>query len=238
MERYNILRKNIEEMGFDYVHEVYAEEEIERMLSVITSVDSTSQVFRRTTDLFAIRQCLKEIPELTGLVLNQKLKNVIFKVFGSDYFVVKSIYFDKPGTSNWFVSYHQDLTISVDNKKEIEGFGPWTVKQDKYAVQPPKYILDNIFTVRIHLDETNEKNGALHVIPASHLKDIRRYNEMNKEAEVICHVPKGGIMIMKPLLWHSSKRSSENKTRRVIHIEFSNKELPSGISWSEKQAIE
>jgi hypothetical protein len=35
------------------------------------------------------------------------------------------------------VAYHQDLTVSVDKKVEIEGFGPWTVKQNQFAVQPP-----------------------------------------------------------------------------------------------------
>ncbi|MGE8292195.1 MAG: phytanoyl-CoA dioxygenase, partial [Sphingobacterium sp.] len=32
-----------------------------------------------------------------------------------------------------------------------------------------------------------------------------------------CPVAEGGIMIMKPLLLHSSKRTSNNKHRRVIH---------------------
>jgi hypothetical protein len=62
------------------------------------------------------------------------------------------------------VAYHQDLTISVDKKAAIEDFGPWTIKQNQYAVQPPLQILENIYTIRIHLDETNQDNGALKVI--------------------------------------------------------------------------
>ena len=89
---------------------------------------------------------------------------------------MKSIYFDKPAGSNWFVSYHQDLTISVNAKIDLGGFGPWTVKQDQYAVQPPLQILENNFTIRIHLDDTDENNGALKVIPGSHLKGVCRQN--------------------------------------------------------------
>ncbi|HEY0029114.1 MAG TPA: hypothetical protein VGC65_00035 [Bacteroidia bacterium] len=48
----------------------------------------------------------------------------------------------------------------------------------------------------------------------------------------------GGLMIMKPLLLHSSGQSSSNKRRRVIHIEFANKELPFDLQWSEKTSLE
>ncbi len=86
--------------------------------------------------------------------------------------MVKSIYFDKPETSNWYVAYHQDLTISVDRKTPLENFGPWTVKHEQFADQPPLDILEHIFTVRIHLDDTDGDNCALKVVPGSHLKKI------------------------------------------------------------------
>ena len=44
-------------------------------------------------------------------------------------------------------------------------------------------------------------------------------------------------MIMKPLLLHSSERTTNNNKRRVIHIELSYKQLPDEIDWSEKVAI-
>jgi ectoine hydroxylase-related dioxygenase (phytanoyl-CoA dioxygenase family) len=155
---------------------------------------------------------------------------------GENFFVVKSIYFDKPGSSNWYVSYHQDLTISVDKKIELDNFGPWTKKQNQFAVQPPTEFLDNITTIRIHLDDTDENNGALKVIPASHLKQICRPETIgwNKEIETICAVKNGGLMLMKPLTFHSSSRTTNNKKRRVIHIEFSNRELPTELEWAER----
>ncbi|WP_460562322.1 phytanoyl-CoA dioxygenase family protein [Ferruginibacter profundus] len=169
------------------------------------------------------------------MVFTKKLTDLIAEYFGSDFFVVKSIYFDKPAASNWFVSYHQDLTISVDAKPAVDGFGPWTVKQDQFAVQPPVKILEDNFTIRIHLDDTNENNGALKVIPQSHRKGICRPETIDwkTEKENICKVKRGGIMIMKPLLLHSSGRTINNKKRRVIHIECSNSKLPAGLNWSE-----
>lgn len=160
-------------------------------------------------------------------------------LFGENCFLVKSIYFDKPEKSNWFVSYHQDLTISVDKKLEIEGFGPYTVKQNQFAVQPPLDILERNFTIRVHLDDTDENNGALKVIPHSHHKGIYRPETIDwaVEKEVSCNVQAGGLMIMKPLLLHSSSRTTNNQKRRVIHLEFSDQTLPLDLNWAEYSKI-
>lgn len=191
--------------------------------------------FRKTSDLFAIRQFFKEIPGAADIIFNSNLNKIIAEILGAGSFVVKSIYFEKPEGSNWFVAYHQDLTISVNKKIEVEGFGPWTIKQNQFAVQPPLFILENNFTIRIHLDDTDEYNGALKVIPRSHLKGVYRAATIDwgRENEVICCVPKGGIMLMKPLLLHGSGRTTNSTKRRVLHIEFSTQILPGELQWSE-----
>jgi len=153
--------------------------------------------------------------------------------------VVKSIYFDKPSRSNWFVAYHQDLTISTANKHPLEGFINWTVKQGQYAVQPPVEVLQRNFTIRIHLDDTDEYNGALRVIPGTHLKGVIAPNDFKglMENETVCSVQQGGIMIMKPMLLHASGRTINNKRRRVVHIEMSDAVLPEPLEWGEKAEV-
>src|SRR6476661_3396034 len=96
-------------------------------------------------------------------------------------------------------------------------FWSWTVKQDQFSVQPPLAVLQNNFTIRIHLDDTDENNGALKVIPGSHRKGIYRPEtiDWSTEKEVVCRVAKGGVMIMRPLLLHASYRTSNSKQRRV-----------------------
>jgi len=228
-------KNSIQESGFAVINNIFSEEEIEKIGQVIENIDTSKETFRKSEDLFAIRQFLKEIPEARDLIFNDNIKKIIAEVFGEKYFVVKSIYFDKPEKSNWYVAYHQDLTISVDKKAELPGFGPWTTKQNQFAVQPPLDILENIFTIRIHLDDTDENNGALKVIPNSHSKGIYRPEtiDWSVETETICNVEKGGIMIMKPLLLHGSNRTTNGKKRRVIHIEFSDRQLPKQLKWSE-----
>ncbi|WP_259066927.1 phytanoyl-CoA dioxygenase family protein [Mucilaginibacter sp. X4EP1] len=230
------LQQDLINNGFTIVNEVFNDNEVNALIDVIDNTDQSDIVFRKTDDLFAIRRFLKEIPDIDSLVFTDNLKSIIKRLFGNDYFVVKSIYFDKPEKSNWFVAWHQDLTISVDKKIDVPDYGPWTVKPNQYAVQPPVQILEDNFTVRIHLDDTDEGNGALKVIPGSHLKGIYRTENINWdiETENICKVKAGGIMIMRPLLMHASNRTTTNKKRRVIHIEFSRAVLPDEINWSEK----
>jgi ectoine hydroxylase-related dioxygenase (phytanoyl-CoA dioxygenase family) len=224
------------ENGFASIDNIYTKNEVAHILYQINQTNTDKETFRKSSDLFAIRQFLKEVPEVVATIFNNNLVAILKHLLGDNYFVVKSIYFDKPPTSNWYVSYHQDLTISVDKKITIDGFENWTNKQNQFSVQPPINILENIVTVRIHLDETDENNGALKVVPKSHLKGICRPEtiDWSVESEEYCTVSEGGVMLMKPLLLHSSGRTINNKQRRVVHIEFSNQELPEELNWSER----
>ena len=231
------MKDFLNKKGYTVIEDIFTREEISLITEKIAQANSSKPTFRKTTDLFAIRQFLKEIPEVQSLVFNKKLNALIDEYFGSDYFAVKSIYFDKPENSNWFVAWHQDLTISVDKKLDLPGFGSWTIKQNQFSVQPTLDILENIFTVRIHLDDTDENNGALRVIPGTHLKGIHRCSPEDLVNEEICRVKPGGIMIMRPLLQHASGRTSNGNKRRVIHIEFSNSMLPDGLAWAELEKL-
>lgn len=222
--------------GFAIIENIYTSEEIEKISEQINRANSDKETFRKSADLFAIRQFLKEVSATIDTIFNGNLRSVLKQVLGGNYFVVKSIYFDKPKTANWYVSYHQDLTISVDKKLSLNGFEFWTTKQNQFAIQPPLDVLQRIVTIRIHLDDTNEGNGALKVVPGSHAKGIYRPETIDwtVEKEVSCNVSKGGIMLMKPLLLHSSGRTTNDRKRRVIHIEFSNQELPEELNWAER----
>jgi ectoine hydroxylase-related dioxygenase (phytanoyl-CoA dioxygenase family) len=152
-------------------------------------------------------------------------------------FPVRAIFFDKSPDANWSVTWHQDLTIAVAQRIHLSGFGPWSVKDGVVHVQPPVEVLEQMITVRIHLDPANESNGALKVIPGSHLKgklsseqiDSRR----NHGNEVLCVAQPGDVLLMRPLILHSSSRSSTDEHRRVLHIEYAACQLPAGLEWKQ-----
>lgn len=229
----------LEENGFSIVADLYSEHEINRILACIENNGHDGNSPMKTKDLFAIRQLIKNVPELRDLLFNKNLTKLIFDLSGSEYFLTKAIYFDKPSTSNWFVAYHQDLSISVDQKAELEKYTNWTHKKGQYGVQPPIEILEDTLTIRIHLDKTDRHNGALKVIPKSHLKGVIRYEsrDWNLENEFVCEVERGGAMLMKPLTLHASNRTTNGKRRRVIHLEFNCHKLAQPLAWLEHDEI-
>ncbi len=239
MEVFADAKQKLEKEGFAIINNVFTRSEIEAIVSTVSTSDTSKPTFRKTADIFAIRQFFKEVPAAFEKVFTNKFRQFISTLLGSEFFIVKSIYFDKPETSNWFVAYHQDLTISVNKKADVNGFGSWTTKSSQFAVQPPLNILEDNVTVRIHLDNTNEENGALKIIPGSHVKGICKAETIKSlmDTETHCNIAKGGIMLMKPLLLHSSGRTTNGQKRRVIHIEFSRSSLPVPLQWSERMTL-
>ncbi|MCU0430976.1 MAG: phytanoyl-CoA dioxygenase family protein [Cytophagaceae bacterium] len=229
----------VKQNGFSVVEKCFTPEEVLHMQALLDELPEHHPLIRRSEGLYAIRQVFKLVPALKELVAIRSMINLLEASFQSDCFLVKSIYFDKPPHSNWFVSYHQDLSISVDRKVEIDGFQHWTQKFQQFGVQPPIRFLENMLTVRIHLDDTDSENGALRVIPGSHTKGFLRPEEAEsmRSMEQLVPVGSGGIMLMKPLLMHASSRSTASKRRRVLHLEFSNQELPGNLRWSERENL-
>lgn len=232
---YEKNKVELEENGYSVLTDLYSEDEISQILNCIQKAEQNENSSLKTKDLFAIRQLIKSVPEISDLLFNSKLIDLISELSDSECFLTKAIYFDKPSESNWFVAYHQDLSISVDTKADLRNFLNWTFKKGQYGVHPPIEILKDTITIRIHLDDADENNGALKVIPKSHLNGIIRADskDWKIEREFICKVKKGGAMLMKPLTLHASNRTTNGKKRRVIHLEFNKHKLPKPLAWLE-----
>jgi ectoine hydroxylase-related dioxygenase (phytanoyl-CoA dioxygenase family) len=98
----------------------------------------------------------------------------------------------------------------------------------------PASVLEQIVAIRVHLDDSNQENGPLRVLPQTHtlgvLSDDAIQNLVNQNSWVECHVPRGGALIMKPLIIHSSSKIKSLTARRVLHIEYaSGNSLPGGL---------
>ncbi len=189
--------------------------------------------------LYAIRNVLGVVPGLKNVLFNPHLKTILAAI-RPGLFLSKAIYFDKPPLSNWYVTWHQDTTITVKEKRETEGFFGWTRKDGMVGVCPPEAILKNTVTVRIHLDDTDARNGALQVIPGSQqkrLSDAEIALITGNSIPQTCEVGCGGVHLMKPLLLHASAKTQTQKHRRVIHLEFNSLDLPNGLEWAEKTTL-
>ncbi|NRB78243.1 MAG: phytanoyl-CoA dioxygenase family protein [Saccharospirillaceae bacterium] len=183
-----------------------------------------------------IRNAQIIIPSINLLAYSNTVVDLCKRVLGQNPQLVRAIYFDKTANNNWAVSWHQDKTICVNQKAEIDNWGPWTVKGNINHVQPDIHVLNKMLTTRIHLDDTNENNGCLKVIPNSHKLGIIKQNDIfsiiKKQSIINCILKAGDALIMRPHTLHSSSKSLQNTLhRRVIHLEFSNYKLPNNLHW-------
>ena len=222
--------------GFAVLPELYSPTEIAELLRTVESAPASGPNFRRSQEVFAIRDLLGEVPALAPLLATTALLELLQRLFPEGCRLVKAIYFDKPAGSNWLVAWHQDLMINVRQRLGLPGFGPWTSKPEGVAVQPPVAVLENVTTIRIHLDDCDATNGALKVVPGSHRHGVVPALKIPEytPAAVTCAAPAGGVMLMKPLLLHASNRSSSPRPRRVMHLEFASAALPEGLEWRER----
>lgn len=222
------MRSSFEEKGYDIVEAIYTAKEVSKIISLLDKKGFKEQ--------FGIRSFLKDNPDFIDLLFTPSLLKLIHEISPNCDKSIKSIYFNKPPTSNWIVNWHQDLTINLQEKREVPNYINWREKDNRVIVQPNTELLQNIFTLRIHLDDCTKENGAVKVIESSHTQgiiEIKEWLKNKKGKEVICEINAGGVMLMKPLTLHFSNRTENNKNRRVIHIEFTDKELPHNLTWKE-----
>lgn len=172
----------------------------------------------------------RELSESTGV------RAIAEEVLGLGAFVARAILFDKTAEANWSVPYHQDATIAVRHRAEVDGFGPWSIKDGIHHVQPPRPVLERMVTVRIHIDPCAESNGPLTVLPGSHsdglLTDAEVARWKSTATPVVCAVDAGDAVVMRPLILHASPRASNPGHRRIVHLEFAIDPLPGGLEWS------
>ncbi len=220
--------------GYAILNHLYTRKELGRIGIVLRQYKKSH--LSKNEEVYALRNLFKKIPDLKKLILNENVKKIL-NCFGENYFVTKALFFDKPPQSNWYVTWHQDKTINVDQKCEINGYNAWTRKEELWGFCPTPEVLHNTITIRIHLDDATHENGALQVIPGSHKKLLT-----DSEIQLItqsalpstCEVKAGGVHLMKPLLLHASSKTAHDKSRRVIHLEFNHVDLPDGIEWGER----
>ena len=105
-------------------------------------------------------------------------------------------------------------------------------------MQPPADILQNMLTVRLHLDDCGPDNGPLKVIAGSHRSRILSQQRIEQQLATApardCCVERGGVVLMRPLLLHASSSATQSGHRRVVHLEYAASSLPQGLEWAEQ----
>jgi hypothetical protein len=228
------IKNEVDTKGFAICEAVLSEERVEELLLSLARIGEDGPM-RKRGGIFAIRNLLDASSDIWNLAHSSLVRELVEPILGIEFFPVRGILFDKIPDANWKVPWHQDVTIAVQDKVEVEGFGRWSIKADVLHVQPPAAILEHMLSVRFHLDDCGEANGALRVIPGSHRKGRIPEGQIPALRDIfpkhVCSVKLGGALLMRPLLLHASSPSRVPGHRRVIHLDFANISLPCGMNW-------
>ena len=228
---------DLAERGFAVIPRLIDAEAAGAVAAAVERATAAAATLRREGTVYGMRDLLRGVPEVRALAASRPVLDRVGAILGPGAFAVRGLWFDKTPDANWGVPWHQDLTIAVAERRDAPGFGPWTVKAGIPHVRPPVDVLRGMVTVRIHLDDCGATDGPLRVVPGSHADgrlDVEAARAwLGRGDAVDCLVDRGGAVLMRPLLLHSSSAATAPDRRRVVHLEYAAAPLPGGLAWFE-----
>lgn len=224
------MKAEYQQNGFFLLQNALPTTEIQQLLQALNPIAGELTPY-------GIRNLMHKVPEIQSLATSDRLFGIAKHILGENAKPVRSVFFDKIPQANWNVAWHQDTSIAVSEKTTLPGFKLWTEKQGIIHVEPPAVYLASILTLRLHLDAATPENGGLRVIPESHQQGRIKSDQLlalveNSQA-VECVARPGDILLMNPLLLHSSRKAIKASHRRIIHLEYCALDLPAPLNWYE-----
>lgn len=230
--------RQVEEQGFAVLTGVLPPSRVDAIAAELTAAltvpaEGEGALRSQEGSLYAARNVLALWPAAASVWRVPPLPEILGDLLGPRFGLVRALFFDKPPQQTWALPWHKDLTIAVrDNRLPSARFSKPTRKAGVPHVEAPEEVLAAMLTLRLHLDDVTEENGPLKVIPGSH-----RTGKRLLLGDVPPHtilVGRGGVLLMRPLLAHSSGRSHPEtpRHRRILHLEFAAAAtLPDGYAW-------
>lgn len=206
----------IQKQGFAIIPRVLGQKEIDGLLAGFSRVDLPRS-------RAGVRHAMK-LPAVAQMARDSRLLGIAQGILGSGAFPYRATLFDKSPTANWLVVWHQDTALSLRERREQLGWGPWSTKDGVTYAHAPASALSQVLALRLHLDDSTAENGPLRVLPGTHTLGVLTDDEIHalsaRVAPVDCLVPQGGLLAMRPLIVHASSKSHSRLPRRVLHIEY------------------
>jgi len=211
-----VWQRSFEKQGFAIFPPGLNQSEINRLLEELSFLEPPR-------GKAGIRHVLR-LPNVSSIAHDYRFLGIAKDILGEKAFPFRATLFDKSQERNWLIAWHQDTALPLRERRDIKGWGPWSVKDGVTYAHAPAETLCQIMALRIHCDESNLHNGPLRVLPGTHVLGVLNDDEIHRLSieigEVTCSVQQGGVLAMRPLLIHSSSKSESKLARRVLHIEY------------------
>ena len=230
--------------GFRVLTRIYSEDECREIVARLTTAlearrHDAGTLQRANGVIYGARNLLDTFPPARDVWRRPPVMELLTAALGPHFGLVRGLYFDKPPESTWSLPWHQDRTIAViDNTLSSLRFKCPTKKAGVPHIEAPDEVLQQMLTLRIHLDEVTDENGPLVVLPGSHcgtsFPPAQTTEGQVASLPYVIHAAAGDVLAMRPLLYHCSGSSSPatRRHRRILHLEFAAAgQLPDGYDW-------
>jgi ectoine hydroxylase-related dioxygenase (phytanoyl-CoA dioxygenase family) len=205
----------IDQEGFEVFPDVLTSEDLSRAILGLEGISSRSRAGARH---------LMRRPAVRALAHDSRLLALAAHAVGSSVLPFRATLFDKSPASNWLVVWHQDTALPLRSRRELPGWGPWSVTSGVLSAHAPAAALEKVVALRVQLDDSRADNGPLRVLPGTHVHGVLTDAAIHElayrvpSAECLCRG--GSIVAMRPLLVHASSKVTAALRRRVLHIEY------------------
>lgn len=232
-----VLRHELQQQGYRLLPGVFSHDAVAACIKTIehslTTDLNADGVAARDGGVYASRTVLQLCPDLRDIWRVPTLLKFLEAILGKEYGLVRILYFDKPPERSWALPWHKDLTITVTEGCHSTAWGRKpTLRAGIPHVEAPLCVLEQMLTLRIHLDAATSENGPLQVLPGSHRTGKELVMQGFAETSITSNA--GDVLAMRPLLAHCSAKSRPETAqhRRVLHLEFAaSRHLPDGFAW-------
>ena len=230
---------SLDDLGYLVLLEVYSSDEMDDLVGQLEQAFAAENVDPRSIrtragTVFAARNVESLLPASCDLWRRPPLLPLLRDTLGPECGLVRVLYFDKPPDRTWTLPWHRDLTVAVQrNDLPSAEFRNPTRKAGVAHVEAPRWLLESMLTLRIHLDTVTHENGPLMVLPGSHRADADGDGSCGAPLAILAG--RGDVLAMRPLLSHSSGHAAPGnlRHRRVLHLEFAARPaLPDGYAWN------
>jgi ectoine hydroxylase-related dioxygenase (phytanoyl-CoA dioxygenase family) len=206
----------LEREGYAFVPAMFSGAEID---TISDALFSSGLVRSRA----GIRRAMRH-PCVAELAADSRLVELACTALDAPSVAYRATLFDKSPHSNWLVVWHQDTALPRREKREAPGWGPWSMMEGIVYAHAPAEALREVVALRIHLDDSTGDNGPLRILPGTHRQGVLTDHEIQTFTQNIspvdCVSARGGVVAMRPLAIDASSKSACDRSRRVLHIEY------------------
>jgi hypothetical protein len=96
-------------------------------------------------------------PAVSRVAIDSRLLAIARAFLGTNPIPYRATLFDKSTAQNWLVPWHQDTALPLSERRDVQGWGPWSIKAGITYAHAPATALSRVIALRLHFDDSRRQ---------------------------------------------------------------------------------